>query len=119
FAADRAGHCRPTRAEGIRTALYCGIACGRDLREVIDGRQTREQALERYGAFCDDHAWAFDWLWRVQSLVSVVNRSPRAMTGMLRGMSHDRLVTWAFNHYLPIAPPGFAHVTTEAPLAAV
>ncbi len=110
FAGDSAGHCLPTTAEGIRTALYFGIACGRELRGVIEGRQTREQALERYGAFSDDHAWAFDWLWRVQSLVSVVNRSPRAMTGVLRGMSNERLVRWAFNHYLAIAPPQFANI---------
>jgi menaquinone-9 beta-reductase len=119
FAGDSAGHCLPTTAEGIRTALYFAIACGRELRGVLEGRQTREQALARYGAFSDEHTRAFDWLWRVQSLVSVVNRSPRAMTGVLRGMSHDRLVHWAFNHYLAIAPPEFALQPTEAPLAAV
>ncbi len=53
--ATRAGHCLPTTAEGIRTALYFGIACGRELREVVEGRQTRAQALERYAAFCDEH----------------------------------------------------------------
>jgi flavin-dependent dehydrogenase len=119
FAGDSAGHCLPTTAEGIRTALYFGIACGRELRAVIEGRRTRGQALARYAAFSDDHARAFDWLWRVQSLVSLVNRSPRAMTGVLRAMSHDRLVAWAFNRYLAIAPPEFALAATEAPLAAV
>jgi flavin-dependent dehydrogenase len=108
FAGDSAGHCLPTTAEGIRTALYFGLACGRELRAVVEGGQTREQALARYASFSDDHTRAFDWLWRVQSLVSLVNRSPRAMTGVLRGMSHDRLVAWAFNRYLAIAPPEFA-----------
>jgi len=119
FAGDSAGHCLPTTAEGIRTAFYFGIACGRELCGVIDGRQTREQALARYAGFSDDHAWAFDWLWRVQSLVSLVNRSPRTMTGVLRGMSNDRLVRWAFDHYLAIAPPEFALHPTEAPRAVV
>ena len=32
FAGDSAGHCLPLTAEGIRTALYFGIACGRELR---------------------------------------------------------------------------------------
>ena len=31
----------PTTAEGIRTALYFGLACGRELRAVLDGRSTR------------------------------------------------------------------------------
>ncbi len=31
FAGDSAGHCIPLTAEGIRTALYFGLACGREL----------------------------------------------------------------------------------------
>ena len=38
FVGDSAGHCLPLTAEGIRTALYFGIACGRELRAVIEGR---------------------------------------------------------------------------------
>ena len=45
FAGDSAGHCLPLTAEGIRTALYFGLACGRELRAVVEGRRTREQAL--------------------------------------------------------------------------
>jgi flavin-dependent dehydrogenase len=108
FVGDSAGHCLPTTAEGIRTALYFGIACGRELRQVLDGRQTREQALSRYGAFSDEHRWSFDWLWRVQSIVSLVNRSPRLMTRVLAAMDHPRFVAWAFEHYLDIAPPSYA-----------
>ena len=33
FTGDSAGHCLPLTAEGIRTALYFGIACGRELGE--------------------------------------------------------------------------------------
>ena len=51
FAGDSAGHCLPLTAEGIRTALYFGLACGRELRAVLAGEQTREQALARYHAF--------------------------------------------------------------------
>ena len=40
FVGDSAGHCLPLTAEGIRTALYFGIACGRELRAVVEGRQT-------------------------------------------------------------------------------
>src|ERR1700742_3790791 len=36
FVGDSAGHCLPLTAEGIRTALYFGIACGRELRAVLE-----------------------------------------------------------------------------------
>ncbi|MBI5105571.1 MAG: NAD(P)/FAD-dependent oxidoreductase [Solirubrobacterales bacterium] len=104
---DSAGHCLPTTAEGIRTALYFGLACGRELRKVVEGRQTRGQALARYGSFSADHKWAFDWLWRVQSIVSGVNRHP-AMDTALKVMDRPSFVRWAFTHYLNIAPPSFA-----------
>jgi menaquinone-9 beta-reductase len=107
FAGDSAGHCLPTTAEGIRTALYFGLACGRELRRVVEGRQTREQALARYGSFSEDHRYAFDWLWRVQTIVSGINRYP-AMDTTLRLMSRPAFIRWAFTHYLNIAPPSFA-----------
>jgi menaquinone-9 beta-reductase len=106
FAGDSAGHCLPTTAEGIRTALYFGLACGRELRLVLEGRQTREQALERYAAFCEDHRWAFSWLLRVQRMVGRLNPYP-AMTTALELMDHQAFVDWSFGHYLQIAPPEF------------
>ncbi|HEY4098566.1 MAG TPA: NAD(P)/FAD-dependent oxidoreductase [Baekduia sp.] len=107
YTGDSAGHCLPTTAEGIRTAFYFGLACGRELRRVIDGRQTRAQALARYHAFNEDHRFAFDWLWRVQTIFSGVNKYP-AMDTTLDIMSRPRLIRWAFTHYLNIAPPSFA-----------
>ncbi len=108
FVGDSAGHCLPVTAEGIRTALYFGLACGRELRGVVEGRRTREQALARYGAFSDAHAWKFLWLKRVQNLVSRVNGTPAmdaaAVAFRLRALAH-----WSFDHYLDIAPPGLAH----------
>jgi len=55
FVGDSAGHCLPLTAEGIRTALYFGLACARELAPVLAGKATREQALARYGAFSDAH----------------------------------------------------------------
>jgi flavin-dependent dehydrogenase len=107
FVGDAAGHCLPTTAEGIRTALYFGLACGRELRAVLDGRRSPAEALSRYAAFCDGHARAFRWLLRVQSLVSRVNPTP-LMTPALRLMDFQRFVDWSFGHYLRIAPPEFA-----------
>ena len=40
FVGDSAGHCLPLTAEGIRTAFYFGLACGRELRAVVEERQT-------------------------------------------------------------------------------
>ena len=56
FAGDSAGHCLPLSGEGIRTAFYFGIACGRELRRVLAGEATRDEALAAYGAFSDSHA---------------------------------------------------------------
>jgi flavin-dependent dehydrogenase len=119
FAGDSAGHCLPTTAEGIRTALYFGLACGRELRAVVEGRQDRAAAMTRYAAFCDRHERAFRWLLRVQGLVSRVNPTP-FMTPALRAMSSPRFIAWSFGHYLRIAPPEFALEggAEPAPLAA-
>jgi len=116
FAGDSAGHCLPTTAEGIRTALYFGLACGRELRAVVEGRQDRAAALTRYAAFCDRHERAFRWLLRVQSLVSRVNPTP-LMTPAVRAMSSARFIEWSFGHYLRIAPPEYA-LEGEVPPAA-
>jgi flavin-dependent dehydrogenase len=107
FVGDSAGHCLPTTAEGIRPALYFGLACGRELRKVVEGRQTREQALTRYHSFNEDHRYAFDWLWRVQCLFSGINKYP-AMDSAMVVLSRPKLVNWIFTHYLNIAPPSFA-----------
>ena len=60
FVGDSAGHCLPLTAEGIRTAFYFGVACGRELRGVLAGASTREEALARYGAFSEAHRWKFE-----------------------------------------------------------
>jgi flavin-dependent dehydrogenase len=107
FVGDSAGHCLPTTAEGIRTALYFGLAAGRELRAVVENRQTREQALARYGTFSDEHEWKFRWLLRVQNLVGHATGTP-VLGAALRAMNHQRFIDWAFAHYRAIAPPEFA-----------
>jgi flavin-dependent dehydrogenase len=117
FTGDSAGHCLPTTAEGIRTALYFGLACGRELRQVVDGRQTREQALQRYAAFCDEKLYAFRWLLRVQHAVGRAIRRP-VLTRVLRAMDRQSFIDWSFEHYLRIAPPEFALAAPAAGAAA-
>jgi flavin-dependent dehydrogenase len=106
FAGDSAGHCLPLSAEGIRTALYFGIGLGRELRDVVEGRQSREQAAARYAAFNDSHEWKFRWMLRVQRLVPKI--PPRLLGPMIRLLGAKRFVEWSFRHYLEIAPPRFA-----------
>ncbi len=106
LAGDSAGHCLPLTAEGIRTALYFGIACGRELRAVVEGRKDREQALRDYASFSASHRWKYEAMLRVQRLVPRVE--PRLLGLMLRGMERRRFVDWSFGHYLEIAPPSFA-----------
>ncbi len=113
FVGDSAGHCLPLTAEGIRTAFYFGIACGRELRRVVDGLATRDTALRRYGAFSARHRWHFDWLLRVQRLVPRV--PPRLLAAALRGMSEEEFVRWSFVHYLRIAHPAYAHELAARP----
>jgi flavin-dependent dehydrogenase len=106
FVGDSAGHCLPLTAEGIRTALYFGLACGRELRAVIDGRRERVDALVRYGAFSDAHARKYRWLLRVQHAIGRMTPS-RSVTALARAMEQRRVADWAFTHYLAIAPPAF------------
>jgi flavin-dependent dehydrogenase len=112
FAGDSAGHCLPLSAEGIRTALYFGIALGRELRGVVEGRQSREEAESNYASFNDSHEWKFKWMLRVQKLVPRV--PPRILGPLVRLMGSKRFVNWSFNHYLAIAPPGFADDVSSA-----
>jgi menaquinone-9 beta-reductase len=106
FAGDSAGHCLPLTAEGIRTALYFGIACGRELRAVLAGQRPREQALQRYGAFSDSHERKFRWLLNVQRAIGQITPS-RAVTHIVHAFESRRLTGWVFDQYLNIAPPSF------------
>ena len=107
FVGDSAGHCLPLTAEGIRPAFYFALALGRELRHALAGRATREQALERYGAFSDQHAWQYSCLLAAQHLVGRATASV-ALRAAVRAVSLPALGRWAFAHYLAIAPPQFA-----------
>jgi digeranylgeranylglycerophospholipid reductase len=112
FAGDSAGHCLPLTAEGIRTALYFGIALGRELRAVQEGRQDRERAAARYAEFNDSHEWKFRWMLRAQRLVPRI--PPRLLGPLIRLLGAKRFVAWAFDHYLRIAPPDLAWSSPSA-----
>jgi flavin-dependent dehydrogenase len=113
FVGDSAGHCLPLTAEGIRTALYFGLACGRELRAVVEGRRTRNSALARYGAFSAAHARKFNLMLRVQQAVGRITPS-RSMTAIVAAFENRRICGWAFDQYLAIAPPTFVADGTRA-----
>ena len=113
FAGDSAGHCIPLSAEGIRTALYFGIAVGRELRGVVEGRQTTAEALARYHDFNAAHEWKFEWMLRMQKAVPRV--PPRVLSPAIRAMGTKAFVDWAFNHYYDIASPA---IVGDAPVPA-
>jgi flavin-dependent dehydrogenase len=117
FAGDSAGHCLPLTAEGIRTALYFGLACGRELRAVLDGRCTREQALERYGAFSAGHARKYRWLLGAQRAAGRMTPTP-AVSAAVRAVQSRRVASWIFRHYLAIAPPSFVGPPARPPARA-
>lgn len=106
FVGDAAGHCLPLSGEGIRTAFYFGIACGRELRAVLDQSRTREQALRRYGAFSHAHARTYALLLRGQR--AVPRLPPRLLTLGFRLLRRPRLVRRAFTWYLEQAHPRVA-----------
>jgi digeranylgeranylglycerophospholipid reductase len=119
FAGDSAGQCLPLTAEGIRTAFYFGIALGRELGRVLEGRATREVALRRYRTFCSHHDWHFTWMLRAQRLVPRI--PPRLLALAVQGMASRRFTHWAFDQYLNIAHPAIVEVgepPATAPLLA-
>jgi flavin-dependent dehydrogenase len=115
FVGDSAGHCFPLSGEGIRTAFYFGIACGRELRAVLAGERTREEALARYGDFSHRHRRAFARAGRLQRLIPAL--PPRALTLVLRIMDRPAVIDRAFGWYLDQAPPEFA-ARAPTPIAA-
>jgi flavin-dependent dehydrogenase len=116
FVGDSAGHCLPLTAEGIRTAFYFGIALGRELRRVIEGRASRETALRRYATFCSRHEFHFKWMLRAQRLIPRV--PPRLLGAALQPVATRRFTHWSFGHYLKIAHPSFAAERAGLPLRA-
>ena len=111
FVGDSAGHCLPLTAEGIRTALYFGIACGRELRSVLEGapdpRAGPDPLLGRSATrtsgssagCCARSGWS-----------RACGRP--LLNGVVSSMRTQAFVDWAFGHYLRIAPPEFV---TAAP----
>jgi flavin-dependent dehydrogenase len=112
FVGDSAGHCIPLSGEGIRTAFYFGIACGRELRAALAGEHRREDALAAYAAFSGAHAPFFRRALRLQRLIPAL--PPRALTALLAVLGRERPCRRAFDWYLAQAHPRFAQQSRAA-----
>jgi flavin-dependent dehydrogenase len=105
FVGDSAGQCLPLTAEGIRTALYYGIAVGREMRAVIEGRRTRKQAAVSYTELHDSHRTGFGILLFVQKVLPWI--PVRLLGPAFRIYKTQRLIDLTFDAYLELAPPSF------------
>jgi flavin-dependent dehydrogenase len=111
FAGDSAGHCIPLSGEGIRTAFHFGTACGEELRAVLAGRRTREEALERYAALSAAHQPFFTFAGRMQRLVPAV--PPRLLALAMQALRP--FAGRAFGWYLDAIPsPAWRSASTTA-----
>ena len=95
--------------EGIRTALYFGVACGRELRSVLEGDKTREQALGSYFAFSASHEWKYKWLLRGQKILPRIH--PPLAQRIIEAGNRPSFLNWSFNHYWNIATPDIVTAT--------
>ena len=91
------------------TAFFFGLACGRELRDVVAGRRTPAEAASRYGRFSAAHGRKFEAMLQVQRLIPRV--PPRLLARSLRAMQRKQFVDWAFGHYLEIAHPRFVEAS--------
>lgn len=114
YAGDSAGHCFPLSGEGIRTALYFGTACGRELRAVIEGEQDSEQALRAYARFSAGHRRAFRLALALQRLIPAL--PPRLLTLGFRAFGRQAVIDRAFGWYLDQAPPEYVKGGQRPPL---
>jgi flavin-dependent dehydrogenase len=105
FVGDSAGQCLPLTAEGIRTALYYGVAAGRELRAVFEGRRARGEAIDRYVALHESHRTGFRILLFFQRLIPRIPQ--RLLAPLFRIYKTQRLIDLTFNAYLELAPPRF------------
>ena len=112
FVGDSAGQCLPLTAEGIRTALYYGIAVGREMRAIVEGRRTRKQAATNYTELHDSHRTGFGILLFVQKVLPWI--PVRLLGPAFRLYKTQALINLTFNAYLELAPPSFATETSGA-----
>lgn len=99
---DAAGMCIGLTAEGIRPSLYFGEACGRIIRQVLEGELNLEAGLTKYSEFVEGKRSFFDILFFAQSILTRLPR--KSIEWIVRLISNDPLRTWLFEKYWSLTP---------------
>ena len=84
---DAAGQCLALMGEGIRPAVYVGIAAGRYAARVLGGALAPEQGLEAYRHFAATHDHAFRLFRLLQRAIPALH--PRLVRAWLHFMNTD------------------------------
>ena len=103
FVGDSAGHCLPTTAEGIRPALILGTLLGLQLRAVVEGHATADEARSRYAELHEEHRFDFECMYRVQQSIRFLHGP--VMDRLTRLFARRKVSLWSFGKYLNICHP--------------
>ncbi len=95
---DAAGQCLPMTAEGIRTAIYCGLGCGQALAATLAGTITAAEARARYRAQVQGLARYHRRLLKMQAAIGWAPEWLRAATGWVA--ARPPMTDWLMDHYL-------------------
>ncbi|MGH2398350.1 MAG: NAD(P)/FAD-dependent oxidoreductase [bacterium] len=103
IAGDASGQCLPLTGEGIRTAVLGGFKCGDLLADVLDGRNSFEDAAHAYREFAGDARRKFRALtWGNIALLLM----PLRLTGAAAAfLAHPGRLRAFMRHYLGIFQP--------------
>lgn len=77
---DACGQCMPLWAEGIRSAIYYSVACGKAIADALDGKISAEDARRRYASVVQDAAGFHRLMLRLQGIVAAM---PEGMRGAI------------------------------------
>jgi flavin-dependent dehydrogenase len=111
-AGDAAGHCLPFSGEGIRSAVWAGLVCGRLVRQMLDGELSAAACAARYSGYVDRQRRRFRVLeW---STTAVLTLPARVLGALSAWVSRPGPLGAFMRHYLamfaaddvPIGRPG-------------
>lgn len=94
---DAAGQCLALLGEGIRPAIYFGIAAGRYAARVLDGALAPDEGVMAYRRFAATHDAGFRLFRLLQRVLPAL--PPRLLALLLRCMNGERLRVSALDGY--------------------